>query len=215
MRSLRRYLVTVLIALFTLISFVAALQSYKQSVSRAEALFDQDLQVLASSLSQQYQADSAQELGLALQVWQQGKLVYRSALAPERTMSDAEGFSEHNFGGKRWRVFRQTPNDVLTVIVAQPLQQRQQLADEVITASIYPVVLSLPLQAVLIWLVVSKALSPIQRFSAQLSSKKANDLSPVELDQVPAELDQMLKTTNQLFARLADAFERENVLPLM
>lgn len=209
MRSLRRYLVTVLIALFTLISFVAALQSYKQSVSRAEALFDQDLQVLASSLSQQYQADSAQELGLALQVWQQGKLVYRSALAPERTMSDAEGFSEHNFGGKRWRVFRQTPNDVLTVIVAQPLQQRQQLADEVITASIYPVVLSLPLQAVLIWLVVSKALSPIQRFSAQLSSKKANDLSPVELDQVPAELDQMLKITNQLFGRLADAFERE------
>ncbi len=78
-----------------------------------------------------------------------------------------------------------------------------------ITASIYPVVLSLPLQALLIWLVVSKALSPIKRFSAQLSSKKANDLSPVELDQVPAELDQMLKTTNQLFARLADAFERE------
>ncbi len=63
MRSLRRYLVTVLIALFTLISFVAALQSYKQSASWAEALFDQDLQVLASSLSQQYQAGSEQELG--------------------------------------------------------------------------------------------------------------------------------------------------------
>ena len=209
MRSLRRYLVTVLIALFTLISFVAALQSYKQSAIRAEALFDQDLQVLASSLSQQYQAGSQQELGLALQVWQKGELVYRSALAPETSMSEAEGFSEHNFAGKRWRVFRQTPTDLLTVIVAQPLTQRQQLADEVITASIYPVVLSLPLQALLIWLVVSKALSPIKRFSAQLSSKKANDLTPVELEQVPAELDQMLKTTNQLFARLADAFDRE------
>jgi len=209
MRSLRRYLVTVLIALFTLISFVAALQSYKQSAIRAEALFDQDLQVLASSLSQQYQAGAQQELGLALQVWQNGQLVYRSALAPLSSMSQTEGFSEHNFGGKRWRVFRQAPNDTLTVIVAQPLTQRQQLADEVITASIYPVVLSLPLQAVLIWLVVSKALSPIKRFSAQLSSKKANDLTPVELDQLPAELDQMLKTTNQLFARLAEAFERE------
>jgi two-component system sensor histidine kinase QseC len=209
MRSLRRYLVTVLIALFTLISFVAALQSYKQSASRAEALFDQDLQVLASSLSQQYQAGSQHELGLALQVWQKGQLVYRSLLAPQASMSETEGFSEQNFGGKRWRVFRQTPTELLTVIVAQPLTQRQQLADEVITASIYPVVLSLPLQALLIWLVVSKALSPIKRFSAQLSSKKANDLSPVELEQVPAELDQMLKTTNQLFARLADAFERE------
>ena len=209
MRSLRRYLVTVLIALFTLISFLAALQSYRQSASRAEALFDQDLQVLASSLAQQYQAGSQQELGLALQVWQNNQLVYRSPLAPETPMAETEGFTEHNFAGKRWRVFRQTPTALLTVIVAQPLQQRQQLADEVITASIYPVVLSLPLQALLIWLVVSKALSPIKRFSAQLASKKANDLTAVELEQVPAELDQMLKTTNLLFARLADAFERE------
>ncbi len=36
-------------------------------------------------------------------------------------MSEAEGFSEHNFAGKRWRVFGQTPTDLLTVIVAQPL----------------------------------------------------------------------------------------------
>lgn len=209
MRSLRRYLVTVLIALFTLISFLAALQSYRQSAGRAEALFDQDLQVLASSLAQQYQAGPQQELGLALQVWQNNQLVYRSPLAPDTPMAESAGFTEHNFAGKRWRVFRQTPTAMLTVIVAQPLQQRQQLADEVITASIYPVVLSLPLQALLIWLVVSKALSPIKRFSAQLASKKANDLTAVELEQVPAELDQMLKTTNLLFARLADAFERE------
>lgn len=209
MRSLRRYLVTVLIALFTLISFLAALQSYRQSTVRAEALFDQDLQVLASSLAQQYQAGSQQELGLALQVWQNNQLVYRSPLAPDTPMAEGTGFSEQNFAGKRWRVFRQAPTPLLTVIVAQPLKQRQQLADEVITASIYPVVLSLPLQALLIWLVVSKALAPIKRFSAQLASKKANDLTAVELEQVPAELDQMLKTTNLLFARLADAFERE------
>lgn len=209
MRSLRRYLVTVLIALFTLISFLAALQSYRQSAVRAEALFDQDLQVLASSLAQQYQAGSQQELGLALQVWQNNQLVYRSPLAPDTPMAESTGFSEQNFAGKRWRVFRQAPTPLLTVIVAQPLKQRQQLADEVITASIYPVVLSLPLQALLIWLVVSKALAPIKRFSAQLASKKANDLTAVELEQVPAELDQMLKTTNLLFARLADAFERE------
>lgn len=209
MRSLRRYLVTVLIALFTLISFLAALQSYRQSAGRAEALFDQDLQVLASSLAQQYGASPQQELGLALQVWQNNQLVYRSPLAPETPMAETTGFTEQNFAGKRWRVFHQTPAALLTVIVAQPLQQRQQLADEVITASIYPVVLSLPLQALLIWLVVSKALSPIKRFSAQLASKKANDLTPVKLEQVPAELDQMLKTTNLLFARLADAFERE------
>ena len=139
MRSLRRYLVTVLIALFTLISFVAALQSYKQSAQRAEVLFDQDLQLLASSLSRQYQVETKQEPGLALQVWRQHKLEYRSDLAPEWAMADTEGFSEQNFSGKRWRVFRHQPTAEFAVLVAQPLLLRQQLADEVITASIYSV----------------------------------------------------------------------------
>ncbi len=84
MGSLRRYLVTVLIALFTLISFVAALQSYKQSAIRAEALFDQDLQVLASSLSQQYPGRfTARARASAASLAKRRAGVCGSALAPE------------------------------------------------------------------------------------------------------------------------------------
>ena len=93
--------------------------------------------------------------------------------------------------------------------MAQPLKQRQELADEVVLASIYPVVLSLPLQALLIWFVVSKGLQPLRRLTQQLSSKKADDLTPVQLPEIPQEMTQMLATTNQLLQRLDSAFVRE------
>ena len=210
MRSIRRYLVTILIALLMLTSFMAALQSYRHSISQAELLFDEDLSLLAASFQSQFLPDVAHNMSInAVQVWQQQRLLYRSANAPQQAIIAPEGFSEQNFSGKRWRVFKSTSQEQFSVVVAQPLKERQVLADEVVLASIYPVVLSLPLQALLIWWVVSKGLRPLRRLTEQLSSKKADDLTPVALEQVPSEMQQMLNTTNQLLARLAEAFARE------
>jgi two-component system sensor histidine kinase QseC len=79
----------------------------------------------------------------------------------------------------------------------------------VVLASIYPVVLSLPVQALLIWLLVGRGLRPLLELARQLTQKKADDLTPLTLEQTPQELDQMLSSTNQLLARLDDAFARE------
>lgn len=233
MRSIRSYLVTVLIALLTLTSFLAALQGYRHSSEQAGRMFDEDLQVLAASLLDLYQeAPSAApallpsdvyQSGLnAVQVFRQGQLIYRNHSAPARPIDVASGFSEQNFLGQRWRTYRiEDAASGLTVISAQPLHGRQNLADEVVLASIYPVVLSLPLQVLLIWWVVSRGLQPLRRLAEQLSAKKADDLSPLTLDEataatnlqqtgtVPRELVPVLHTTNHLFARLRLAFERE------
>ena len=158
MTSVRRYLISVLIALLVLTSFLAALQSYRLSADRARELFDQDLQLVAAAIMQQYQADSVNfEQAMAVQLIQHGQIRYRSEQAPAEPILAPEGFSEQNFSGRRWRVYAQSSNNGWHIMVAQPVQQRLQLADEVITASIYPVVLSLPIQALLIWLVVSRA----------------------------------------------------------
>lgn len=222
MTSIRRYLVLILIAVLTLTSFMAALQSYRQSISRADLLFDQDLELLASSLLPQFtaQVQTTREM-LVVQVWRGSHLEYKNQLAPTTKIEAPLGFSEQNFAGQRWRTYVKqlavspaAATDVmaaesLTVIVAQPLRQRQELADEVVLASIYPVVLSLPLQALLIWFVVSKGLQPLRRLTQQLSSKKADDLTPVSLPEVPQEMTQMLLTTNLLLQRLDSAFIRE------
>ena len=209
MTSVRRYLISVLIALLVLTSFLAALQRYRLSAERARDLFDQDLLLVAASILLHYDSDTGNAGdGMAVQLMQQDKLIYRSKQTPETALVVTEGFSEQNFAGKRWRVFMQRRDD-WQIIVAQPLQQRLQLADEVITASIYPVVLSLPFQALLIWLVVSRALKPLNELSTQLTSRKANELTPITLSPLPKELQPVVTSTNHLFARLSSAFMRE------
>jgi len=209
MTSVRRYLISVLIALLVLTSFLAALQSYRLSSERARDLFDQDLQLVAASILQHYQQTGNDVAdGMAVQLVHQGQLLYRSQQAPETPLMFSAGFSEQNFAGKRWRVFMQR-QDGWQIVVAQPLQQRLQLADEVITASIYPIVATLPLQVLLIWLVVSRALRPLNELSKELTSRKANELTPIRLSQLPKELQPVLTSTNHLFERLSSAFERE------
>lgn len=211
MTSVRRYLISVLIALLVLTSFLAALQSYRLSAARATELFDQDLQLVAASILQHYQPedDGVTDSGLAVQLFRQQQLIFSNALAPATPLNAPVGFSEQNFQGKRWRVYVEQRSADWRIMVAQPLQQRLQLADEVITASLYPVVLSLPLQALLIWLVVSRALKPLKSLSAELTSRKASELTPIRLSQVPLELQPVLSATNTLFERLSAAFERE------
>ena len=210
MTSVRRYLISVLIALLVLTSFLAALQSYRLSADRASVLFDQDLQLVAASILQHYHVNtSGVEQGLAVQLSQQGQLVFHNALAPALQLEAPLGFSEQNFLGKRWRVYIEQADEQWRIMVAQPLQQRLQLADEVITASLYPVILSLPLQALLIWLVVSRALKPLSALSAELTARKSSELKPITLSQIPEELQPVLNATNTLFERLSAAFERE------
>lgn len=211
MTSIRRYLVTLLIALLTLTSFLAALQSYRQSSAQAQKLFDDDLKALAASVLAPYQQAAASAdlvQSNAIQLWRGDSLLYHSAQTPNVLLSPLDGYSEQNFAGKRWQTFRQTQQD-LTVIVAQPLQDRLALSDQVVLASLYPVVLSLPLQALLIWLLVGRGLKPLLELARQLAQKKADDLTPLQLDQTPQELQVMMATSNQLLARLEDAFARE------
>src|SRR5690606_39109217 len=53
------------------------------------------------------------------------------------------------------------------------------------------------------------ALRPLNAFSKELTSRKANELTPVTLEQVPQELAPVLLSTNHLFERLSAAFARE------
>ncbi len=210
MSSIRRYLVTLLIALITLTSFMAALHSYRQSTAQAQQLFDDELKVLAASALAPYFAAADQSAqSNAIQLWRHGELLFKSQQAPAELISAQDGFSEQNFAGRRWQTYRQSTPDGLLVIVAQPLSDRLALADQVVLSSIYPVVLSLPLQALLIWLLVGRGLKPLLELARQLSQKKADDLSPLQLSQTPAELSTVLDTTNQLLERLDGAFARE------
>jgi len=129
--SIRRYLVLTLFSVLTLITFIAAIQGYKVSMSRAEKQFDQQLLDIAHTLlavqtttvqhSFPLNLDSGnkthqtiqvlQQGSFAFQVWKHGELLIKSNNAPDHliissvlSQNKLEYFSEANFLDKRWRV---------------------------------------------------------------------------------------------------------------
>ena len=129
--SIRRYLVLTLFSVLTLITFIAAIQGYKVSMSRAEKQFDQQLLDIAHTLlavqatalqtanptnidntNKPHQvANVPQQGSFAFQVWKNDKLVIKSNNSPDHLIvssvlfeNQLSYFSEVNFLEKRWRV---------------------------------------------------------------------------------------------------------------
>ncbi|TCZ47642.1 HAMP domain-containing protein, partial [Roseicella aquatilis] len=99
--------------------------------------------------------------------------------------------------------------DGTAYIVAERADLRHTVAENVVLESVLPLLLWLPVSAVLVWLLVGWGLRPLYDLSRQINARRSDDLAPVALHNPPAELRQLIESTNSLLARLAAAFERE------
>ncbi|MDH3510679.1 MAG: ATP-binding protein [Gammaproteobacteria bacterium] len=220
MKSIRTFLVIVLLATMTLIVFIAALRGYRSSMQQTELLFDgqlQDIAELLDELSIDTEAainvpnEDTAEGTIAFQIWDYGVLRQRSANAPDSPIAPLEpGYRDTNFGGHRWRTLaRQSGNAGRWIIVAERADIRFRLADDVILEAVMPIIFGLPVAGLLIWFVVGYGMKPLRRLATQLGDKASDDLTPLPKDQIPAELTQVVQSTNGLLTRLAASFERE------
>jgi signal transduction histidine kinase len=62
---------------------------------------------------------------------------------------------------------------------------------------------------VLIWLGVSSAINPLHRVTAEVKSRRADDLAPVAVAAVPEEVSPLIEALNALFKRVEAAFDNE------
>ncbi len=212
--SIRNYLVWVLISILILLTFLAAIQGYRASMIKATKLFDSELEVLADALilvNPNQHMHVKQSLAFSFQLWQSQRLVLRSENTQENAISSfAEGFQNKNFDGQRWRVYAKKSDDGdLWLFVAQPLQKRFELAESVILAAVAPIVLSIPIIALLIYWVVSRGLMPLNRLTRVLEKKNIDDFSKINIETDVRELKPVIATLDNLFVRLGAAFKRE------
>lgn len=214
--SIRRYLTLILLSVITLVIFAAAIQGYRGSMAKATSVFDNELRSLTyilvniSDLNTQSltpQTDAA----FVYQIWQNNRLIVSSHPELKAAMSDFKNeFAEHNFLAQRWRTYGHFFESAdKWVLVAQPLNRRFELAEQMILAAVTPLILSIPLLAIIIFLLVSTGLRPLRLLSDNLRAKKADDLSPITQQNQHNELSPVLETLNQLFVRLNAAFSRE------
>lgn len=216
MKSIRLYLIVALLAAVTLGNFVAAVYGYKSGSAEVEALLDAQLADTVALIRTMRPSREPVTLPpserMAFQVWTaDGTLVQRSTNSDSAPISPFEdGYRDENFAGYRWRVLsRYDDRSGLWLQVAERIDIRTGLADDIILQALLPIILSLPLIAAIVWLVVGNGLSLIGKLANELSSKRADDLSRLGTSDPPIELAPVVDAINDLLRRLDNSIQRE------
>lgn len=209
----------------TIATFIAAMHGYRNSQQQLNNILDKELQTLASFiLNNHLQAQSRPNQVLAekpvsvlsndkaFQVFSsKQKLIARSANSPSVVISKTEGFSEEAFSGQRWRTFTLN-SDNTYVTVAQSDKYRRNVTEEILLATLVPIVLSIPIIGLIIFYIIRNSLRPLRFLSKELSNKHSEDLSGVHIETPSKELVPVVNRLNELFSRLSSSFELEKQL---
>ena len=215
MRSIRFYLIAVILAVITLFTFVVALRGYQSSMEEADRLFDKHLLDTARLIAHIY-TENPENNGnfnsdFAFQVWRHDTLLTSSANAPASLITPLlPGFDYNNFNGYRWRtVSHFDPDTEIWVAAAERADLRYSLAENVVLESIFPVLLGLPVVGLLIWLIVGQGLKPLNRLADELGNKRPEDLGPLSQGSSSRELKRIVLASNKLLERLESSLLRE------
>jgi two-component system OmpR family sensor kinase len=152
-------------------------------------------------------ADTESKL-VAIARRQDGSLLFTSEPSMNLRFAFLAGASLQRALDADWHVFTVVqPGRV--VQVAQPVSVRRELAAESASQLLLPVLGLVVLIGGMLVLALRRGLLPLSATTEALSVRSANSLSPLALEDVPNELLPMVRTLNDLLARLAAAFEAQ------
>jgi two-component system sensor histidine kinase QseC len=216
-KSIRVFLIAALLSAVSLGIFLAVVQGYRAGTANAQALLDTQLADFAAILADpgRSRADDVvpqPSERLAFQIWTVDReLVQRTANTPADAIAPFEqAYREENFAGHRWRVLsHRDARNGLWVLVGERIDVRIGLADSVVLNSVLPIIVSLPVIAGIVWLVVGRGLSLVSGLADELGTKRADDLSRLRAAKPPRELAPVVDAINELLRRLEESVQRE------
>ena len=91
------------------------------------------------------------------------------------------------------------------VQVAETLEKRSILATEIIKGVMLPQFVILPLAVLLIWLALAQAIKPLHELEERIRARRPDDMSPLDIEEVPLEIAPMAASVNDLLMRLNDS----------
>jgi two-component system sensor histidine kinase TctE len=99
---------------------------------------------------------------------------------------------------------------VVLVQVAETRHKREQLASRIISGVLLPQFAIIPLAVMLVWLGLTRGLAPLKRLQLRIRRRRPDDLSPIQLRNVPEELRPVIAAFNDMMARLEDNLEAQH-----
>ncbi|HEV2611355.1 MAG TPA: ATP-binding protein [Noviherbaspirillum sp.] len=201
-----------LAAMFTAV--VVGAFTYRQTLKQNEDLFDYQLRQIALSLrdhgfAERPASTSGDRPDVVVQIWtMRGTIAYLSD--PSNPVPDraTPGFTNMDAKGRRWRVYA-LPGEDQVIQVAQPFEQRRDLAARAALRSLLPLLAFAPVMAILIWWLVGQSLSALTRLSTELRQRDAASLNQVSVGDVPAEISPLVSSLNMLLDKLKRALANQ------
>ena len=95
------------------------------------------------------------------------------------------------------------------VQVAETLEKRAQLANEIIKGVILPQFIILPIVLALVWFALARGLSPLAQLQERIRARRPDDLSPIDSRQVPEEISPLVGSLNDMLGRLAQTIDMQ------
>jgi two-component system OmpR family sensor kinase len=210
--SIRRTLLLALIGTLLLVGGAAGIATFLSARSQANDLFDEQLRQVALSLRRhavvwQDELQEQSEYDVVVQVRDGTGSIIVSSRAPALP-PEPQGWGTTTVDGQDWRVFTLADANE-TVQVAQPMSVRNERAANVALRQLTPLLASLPLLALLVWLIVGQGLRPLSRIADDIHRRTPGSLDPLPAAGLPSEIVPMVVELNGLLARLRDALDAQ------
>ncbi len=121
------------------------------------------------------------------------------------------GFSQALVGDSAWQHHYRSKIRLskIKITVAERYGFQNLLVGHITQEAIFIMLLSYPFLGVLIWIIVGRGLSSLQKISDQVRQRAPDHLTPINPENIPLEIQPIVEEWNRLFDRLRQAFDRE------
>ncbi len=219
MTSLKRQLIYGMVILQTIVGLLTAGISFVLSRNEANDLLDHQLVLIARSIDEGSQLPSMQAKFIreseedkandfVIQVWMNGEPMRASRPNFDLPRAPASGFSVLLRPGQtrhaHWRAYTLYHPDRV-VQVSQSENVRNGIAIRSVLRALLPGVALIPLSWLLIGLLVSRVLQPLESVMLAARQRSLDSLESLPAKQVPLEIVPLIDAINALISRLSHA----------
>lgn len=138
-----------------------------------------------------------------------GRVLLRDSRAPEIPETEP-GYGDLRIGKHDWRIFAlRDDRSGLLVQVGERQAFRAELVRYITRNTLTPLLVALPVLALMIWVVVGRALAPLQQVAREVSRRAPEALQAIDDRGTPREIHGLVLALNKLFERVDNALARE------
>ncbi|MDA7415088.1 ATP-binding protein [Xenophilus arseniciresistens] len=143
-----------------------------------------------------------------------GRVLQRGEDAPEAAFVPpaelrSDDYATVRADGELWRVHMRRGEGGLSAQVAQPMQERLELLEDMAENLAWPALLLLAVLGLLSWVLIRRLLRPLEEAATRIAAKSPQDLSAVDAQGLPRELRPIVDALDALLMRLGQALESE------